>query len=135
MFFSFRILNSVYRGHIVKDASHLFAAVKIIMHTNYLHTRDHQQRTHQPMDLGLDDVEAAGAADDRPVHPEIGTGHKAGDFVVGDLVLVWYMRSWWHGKVTYKSRTGTLSVRFTGARNPVAGVLPKHVKHAEIIDE
>jgi hypothetical protein len=49
--------------------------------------------------------------------------------------MVCYMHSWWHGKVTYKSRMGTLSVRFTGARNPVAGVLPKLVNHAEIIDE
>lgn len=81
------------------------------------------------MDLDLDEVDASDAP---PADPDRGTEHTLDDFNVGDLVLVWQARTWWHGKVVYKSRVGsTLSVRFTGARDQISGILPQNVKHAE----
>jgi hypothetical protein len=121
----FRILNGVYRGRIVSDAKYLTRALKIIMHTNYIYTRDHQQRFNLPMELDLDELDAAAA----PMDVDRGTGFEFDDFHIGDKVEVWYMRSWWHGRVTYLARaTQTLSVRLTGSRDPMAGILPKHAK-------
>lgn len=128
--YRFRILNSVDRGHITSEAAHLTAALKIIMHTNYLHTRDHPQRFHQPLDLELDEAEAADAVGVGPANPDRGTGFTCDDFNIGDMVSVWYMRSWWHAKLLYKARAGTLTVRLTGARDRMTGILPKHVKPA-----
>lgn len=120
----FRILNSVFRGHLTSNDAHLRDALKIIMHSNYLHTRDHPQRTHQDMDLDLVEVDVANAGPALVV----GTGFRSEDFDVGDQVEIWHMRSWWAGKVTYKSRAGTLSVRFVGARDALTGIAPSTVR-------
>ena len=123
----FRILNTVYRGHVTANPQPLARALKIIIHSNYMYTRDHPQRNHQPMDLELSEVDAAGAA---PHDPELGAGYSFADFNVGDLVQVWHARTWWHGKITYKSRSQTLSVRMVGSRDAITGILPKDVKPA-----
>jgi hypothetical protein len=121
----FRILNSVFRGHILRDSAHLAAVVKIIMHTNYLHTADHPQRTHADLDPALVDVPDLPAA---AFDPEVGTGFVFADFAVGDTVEVWYSDDWWVGKVTYKARAGTLSVRFLGTAHSVAHLLPQRIR-------
>jgi len=97
------------------------------MHSNYLHTRDHPQRTHQDLDLDLDEI---GLADASPADPDRGAGFVFTDFNVGDKVLVWRHRAWWDATVSYKSRTGTLSVRIFGSTSRWSGVLPIHVKPA-----
>ena len=129
----FRILNSVFRGHITSNVSHLSAALKIIMHSNYVHTRDHPQRTHQPMNLDLDEITAAELAAAPPHDPEFGTGFVFHDFAVGDIVYVWHMHSWWHGKVAYKSQLSeTITVRLTSTGGQrVAGIDPKLIKPAK----
>ena len=123
----FRILNSVYRGHVATNADHLTQALKIIMHSNYLHTRDHPQRNHMPMNLDLDEVDAADAG---PRDPDLGSGFTIDDFQSGDKVLVWQSRTWWHAKVRYKLRNGTISVRLVGANANLPPVLPKFMKPA-----
>lgn len=128
---SFRILNSVFRGHVTSNGDRLEQALKIIMHSNYLHTRDHPQRTHQSLDLELEEEDSELAfADAPPADPTHGTGFTFSDFNVGDMVQVWHHRDWWHGKVTYKSRAQTLSVRMLGASVALSGILPKHTKPA-----
>jgi hypothetical protein len=124
---SFRILNSVFRGHVMANGERLSEALKIIMHSNYLHTRDHPQRTHQNLDLDLDEIDYADAP---PADPDRGTGFVFSDFSVGDKVQVWHHRDWWHGKVAYKSRAETLSVRMIGDSAALSGILPKHTKPA-----
>jgi len=128
----YRILNSVYRGHITTDSKYLARALKlkIIIHTNYLYTSTHPQRTHHPLELTLDDVDDVEFID-APVDPELGSGYQFDDFSLGDKVQVWYMRSWWHGKVTYLSHVGqTLTVRLVGSRDSMSGILPRHTKPA-----
>lgn len=125
----FRILNGVFRGHITGNAQHLTAALKIIMHSNYLYTRDHPQRTHQDMDLNLEEL--ADYADPMipPIDPARGTGFSFEYFIVGDVIKVWYMSSWWHAKVIYKSGLNqTLTVRMIGSRDSISGIQPKHCK-------
>ena len=124
---SFRILNSVFRGRVVANASHLEQALKIIMHSNYIHTRDHPQRNHQSFDLDLDEIDWVDAP---PSDHDRGSGFVFADFHVGDDVLVWIHRDWWSGKVTYMSRAQTLSVRMVGMQNSTPGILPKHTKPA-----
>lgn len=124
----FRILNGVYRGHIVSSAAFLTRTLKIIMHSNYIYTRDHQPRNHQPFDLDLDELNDVDAPPDDPDH---GTGYTVDDFNVGDRVLMWLHRTWWHAKVCYKSRAGTLSVRLVGSRDAVSGILPDQLKPDE----
>jgi len=122
----FRILNGVYRGRIVSDAKYLSRALKIIMHTNYIYTRDHPQRLNLPMELDLDELDASAA----PMDVARGTGYQFDDFSIGDKVEVWYMRSWWHGRVTYLSRTTqTLSVRMTGRAIPWPASCPSTLNH------
>jgi hypothetical protein len=124
---SFRILNSVFRGHVTTNDDRISQALKIIMHSNYIHTRDHPQRVHQNMDLELDDIDMEDAP---PADPDHGTGFVFADFNIGDKVLVWHLRDWWHGKVWYKSRIRqTLSVRLLGSNSALTGILPKHTKH------
>lgn len=130
MFFAvvdrYRILNSMYRGHITSNIIHLHRALKIIMHTNYLYTKDHPQRTHEDMDLELDEVDPSEVG---PIDSHDGTGCVFDDFEPGDRVEVWHARSWWSGTVTYKSRVaGTLSIRMVGARDSTAGFVPSMVR-------
>jgi hypothetical protein len=125
--FSFRILNSVFRGHVTANGDRLSHALKIIMHSNYLHTKDHHQRVHQDLDLDLDDVDLIDAP---PADRDRGSGFVFDDFDLGDKVLVWRHRVWWNAKVTYKSRAGTLSVRIFASDTAWSGVLPKHIKPA-----
>ena len=110
----------------MRDIGSLFRALKIIMHFNAVSTRDNPQRMHMPLQLDLSEVEAV----DAPVDRERGTGLGMDDFAIGDIVQVWHARTWWHGKVVYKARVGTLSVRLTGSRNPMTGIQPNQVKHA-----
>jgi hypothetical protein len=106
-FIRYRILNTVYRGHIKQSSVYLSRALKIIMHSNYVHTRDHPHRTHHPMDLDLDDL----AQVEVPIHPDVGTGMTSDDFDLGDFVKVWHFGDWVRGKVTYKTRAGTFNVQ------------------------
>lgn len=125
----YRILNSVYRGHVTVDPSHLAAALKIIMHTNYMYTHDHPQRTHVPFDLDLDEVDAAEAAPAGHADPDIGTGCTMDDFALGDKVYAWYHRSWWHGTVVYKRiPLNRITLRFTGSSEKASGFRPKDLK-------
>jgi hypothetical protein len=119
-------LNSVYRGHITQDSNHLSFALKIIMHANYMYTRDHPQRNHQPMELDLDEVIAADAVDIPPMGED--TGFTAEDFSVGDRVQIWHANTWWSGKITYISVAGSISVRLVGARDSITGILPSQTK-------
>lgn len=80
--------------------------------------------------VGVDDLDEIDWADAPPADPDRGSGFVAADFEVGDNVLVWIHRDWWSGKVTYKSRAGTLSVRMVGSQNSMPGILPKHTKPA-----
>jgi hypothetical protein len=119
----YRILNGVYRGHLISHPEFLAAALKIIMHTNYMYTKDHPQRTHRPFALPRLAVRAA------PVAPAIDTGITFGDLEVADRVLVWWLDAWWHAKVTYKSvRLQTITVKFTGDDIATSGILPKMIK-------
>lgn len=115
----------MYRGHLVSNAEHLTSALKIIMHSNYLHTKVHQQRSHLPMELDLDAVLPGDEEDNLP-DPLHGTGMSSDDFVVGDMLRVWLARTWWHARLLYKSRDGTFAVRLVGARDRTTGVLPQH---------
>jgi hypothetical protein len=119
---SYRILNTVYRGHVTTDITHLSNALKIIMHSNYLYTRDHPQRTHEDMDPLLDELDLTDAP------PAAAAIDDIDAFEVGQKVQVWKARTWWYGKVTYKSRAGSLSVRFVGARNAETGIMPSMVR-------
>lgn len=125
----FRILNSVYRGQVIcNGAVHLQRALKIIMHSNYVHTREHTQRMHEHEELSLDAV-----PEDVEV-PPIDDAQGFDDINVGDRVEVWHARTWWHGKITYKSRVKqTINVRFTGSRDSVTGILPRNIKPADDI--
>jgi len=125
----FRILNSVFRGHVTANGDRLSQALKIIMHSNYVHTKDHPQRVHQDMDLDLDEIDWADAP---PADPDRGSGFVFDDFNVRDKVLVWRNRTWWSATVTYKSRSGTLSVRMLGSNTSLSGILPKHTKLADV---
>lgn len=118
----------MYRGRITTDAKYLARALKIIIHTNYLYTSTHPQRTHYPLQLELDDVDEDDFVD-APADPELGSGYEFTDFQLGDKVQVWYMLSWWHGKITYLSRASqTLTVRLVGSRDAMSGILPRHTK-------
>lgn len=114
----------MYRGHIKKSGLYLARALKIIMHSNYVHTRVHPQRTHLPLQLDLSDVQALEA----PINPELGTGMTADDFNVGDHVKVWHFREWWHGTVIYKTRAGTFNVRWYKSSMTKTGVEAHHMK-------
>jgi len=127
---SFRVLNSVFRGHVTANGDRLSQALKIIMHSNYLHTRDNPQRVHQDLDLDLDDIDLIDAP---PADPDRGSGFVFHDFNVGDKVLVWRHRVWWNAKVTYKSRAGTISVRIFASDTAWSGVLPKLIKPAHAL--
>jgi hypothetical protein len=125
----YRILNSVFRGRITTDSKYLARALKIIIHSNYLYTRDHPQRYHNPMQLEL--AEVGDLHDAAPADPELGSGYRYSDFEVGDKVQVWYYGSWWTCKVTYMSAANqTLTVRPVGARDAISSVLPRHTKPA-----
>ena len=93
------------------------------MHTNYMYTRDHPQRTHRPIALPPLDVPAA------PVEDAVDTGVKFDDLEVGMRVMVWWLDAWWHAKVTYKPvRIQTITVKFTGDDIATSGILPKMIK-------
>jgi hypothetical protein len=126
----FRILNTVYRGHIKNSGLYLARALKIIVHANYIHTRAHPQRMHMPLQLDLSyisDVEA-------PLNPVLGTGMSADDFNKGHHVKVWHLRDWWHGTITYKTRAGTFNVRWYKSRDTQTGVEAHHMKIWDKID-
>ena len=123
-------MNTVYRGHIKKGTLYLARALKIIMHSNYVHTRMHPQRMHMPMQLALSEIEAV----EVPIDPERGTGMTFDDFDVGDDVQVWHARTWWPGRITYKSRAGTFSVRIVAMRDSIAGFQPNQVKALDAVD-
>ena len=127
---SYRILNTVYRGHIKKGSLYLARALKIIMHSNYVHTRVHPQRMHLPMQLELTDIEAL----EVPIDPVHGTGSTWDSFDVGDEVQIWRARTWWTGRITYKARAGTFSVRLLGMRDAYTGIQPNQVKAADAIE-
>ena len=96
---------------------YLACAVKIIMHTNYMYTKDHTQRVHRPL------LPAAPVA---PVVPAIDTGVVLADLRVGMRVKVWWLDDWWFAKVYYISpRAGTVSVRFVGDRASTTRLLPR----------
>lgn len=83
------------------------------------------------MDLDLDDVDPMESILIGPIDPDRGTGHKYADFSVGDAVEVWQARSWWHGKITYKSNLyETLTIRFVGAKDATSHILPKNARPA-----
>lgn len=128
----YRILNTVYRGRIATNSKYLSRALKIIIHSNYLYTRDHPQRTHNPMELDLDELN--GEEDSAPpADPELGSGYRYNDFAVGDKVQIWYHGSWWSCKIIYKSALNeTLTVRPTGSRESISSVLPRHTKPAPL---
>jgi hypothetical protein len=111
----------------MNSSNYLARAIKIIMHTNYIHTRNHPHRTHQPLQLDLDPLQVG----DAPFDLEEGTGMTVADFAVGDQVEVWHVRTWWHGKVIYKSVRGTLNVRLKGAGESMNGLLPTQIKHKQ----
>ena len=117
---SFQILSGVYRGRLILHPEFLAAAVKIIMHTNYVYTKHHQQRTHELLLLG-------GAP--LPPAPVIDTGATFESLSVGMRVEVWWLDDWWSGTVVYRSpRARTISVRFTGAATTTSGLLPKMIR-------
>lgn len=123
----YRILNSTFRGHVTQDAAHLSAALKIIMHTSYMYTRDHPQRTHEAFDIDLADVPPA-VLRELPPDSLMGTGCRYEDFAVGQAVEMWLpeVKQWWPGKVTYKTaRTCTLRIKLAFEYSQRAGVLPK----------
>lgn len=108
-------------------------AVKIIMHTSYMYTKDHPQRRLQDMDLALEDVDVRHLRDLGPMEygAEVqGTGFVASDFAVGNEVEVWLHRSWWRGKVIYITRAGDLTVRMVGARDGTSGLKPSQCRLA-----
>ncbi|MDR3548410.1 MAG: hypothetical protein P4M11_09140, partial [Candidatus Pacebacteria bacterium] len=86
-------MNSVYRGHLTTDTTQLSDALKIIMHSNYIHTRSHPQRTHQSLDPLLDDLDE-NDPELGPLDPERGTGHQLDDFNLLDEVQVWHANTW-----------------------------------------
>lgn len=117
----YRILNGVYRGHLLSNPEYLAAALKIIMHTNYMYTKDHPQRF--PFALPLPAVVAA------PVARPLDTGVVYDDLDVGMRVHVWWLDAWWHAKVVWKSvRNRTISVKFTGDDIATSGILPRMMK-------
>ena len=126
----FRILNTVYRGHVINNGDSLARALKIIIHSNYVHTRAHPQRMHRPMELDLEEIDMS----EVPIYPARGTGFGPDDFHVGQRVLVWQARTWWHGKIIYKARSGLLTVRFVGAGVGTSGILAEHVKPAPDVE-
>jgi hypothetical protein len=70
---------------------YLTAAVKIIMHSNYIYTKDNPQRIHLPL--------LAPRLDAPPVAPDVDTGVGYDDLRVGMKVKVWWLDEWWHAKV------------------------------------
>jgi hypothetical protein len=112
------------------SSKYLARTLKIIMHSNYVHTRNHPHRTHLPLQLELTDLQAVEA----PIHPVLGTGMHAEYFNEGDRVKVWHLLDWWHGKVAYKTRTGTFNVRWHGSSSTTTGILPSQMKMWENID-
>lgn len=116
----YRILNGLYRGRISESPEYLAGAIKIIIHTNYMYTRNHQQRIHEPFvlplpsrNICLNDI-------------IINTGVTYNDIKLGMKVKVWWLDEWWSGQVTYKSDyKNCISVRFIGDRNITSGILPR----------
>ena len=112
----------------MRDGEHLARALKIIMHSNYLHTRDNPQRVHAQMDVDLDAVDDDASVIIGPIDEN---RYIYDDFSIGDLVEVWHQRGWWHGKVIYRSnRHKTLTVRITGSQEQLSGILPRNAKPA-----
>ena len=104
--------------------------LKIIMHSNYVHTRNHPQRTHMSLQLELNDLDGMEA----PINPVEGTGMSAIHFNVGDNVKVWHLLDWWHGKITYKTRAGTFNIRWYASQNSITGIHPSQMKVWNKID-
>lgn len=79
------------------------------------------------MELNLDEV--GEDPDAAPADPELGSGYRYTDFAVGDKVVTWYHGSWWACKIIYMSEANqTLTVRPTGSRDSISGVLARHTK-------
>ena len=68
------------------------------------------------MNLVLEEIDLSDAA---PAHHA-----PAAEFEVGQAVQPWHARTWWYGKITYKTRAGTYNVRVVGAREAITEVIP-----------
>jgi hypothetical protein len=116
-------MSGIYRGRLTAQPIYLACALKIIMHTNYMYTKDHPQRTHRPFILP---VPVAAPA---PVAPPLDTGVRYSDLHVRMKVKVWWLDDWWYAQIVYKSaRNGTVTVRFKGDDIATSGILPRMVK-------
>jgi len=124
----FRILVTLYRGRLTSHPEYLTAALKIIMHANYMYTKDHIQRQHRAILPS-----ALPAAAPAPVIPPVDTGLTYSDLRVGMNVEVWWLDDWWAGRVRYMSnRAQTVTIKFVGDNVDTSGILPKMVR---LIDE
>jgi hypothetical protein len=132
----YRIINSTYRGRLLRCPQYIKRAVRIIMSLSNIHLRSHPHRRHIPLVAGSVDVSSIDfdALEVRRWDDNVGTDHTVDDFYCGQGVEVRLpTAAWMPGIVRYRNRAqNTVTILFTGSRSgDFVRVDPRLVRHRQ----